>query len=105
VLVLNGHCKQVSGLTAGEWADLHPCIARTTVALDNLFAPDQYNFAFLMNLDPHVHLHVVPRYASSRTWHGETYADAHYGSLFSKEERLAPEDTMTALAEALRERL
>ena len=55
-----------------------------------------------MNLDAHVHLHVVPRYASAREWRGETYTDPHHGSLFGAEERLVSE---TTLAGAVRERL
>jgi len=105
ILVLNRHCERVSELTAEGWAGLHPCITRTTVALDNLFAPDQYNLAFLMNLDSHVHLHVVPRYASPREWRGETYTDAHHGSLLGEEERLVSEEALNALAGAMRERL
>ncbi|MDP9479003.1 MAG: HIT family protein [Actinomycetota bacterium] len=105
VLVLNRHCERVSELTAEEWAGLHSYIARVTAALKDLFAPDQYNFAFLMNLDAHVHLHVVPRYASRREWRGETYADPHWGSLFGTEERLATEETLKALADAVKGRL
>jgi diadenosine tetraphosphate (Ap4A) HIT family hydrolase len=58
-----------------------------------------------MNLDVHVHLHVVPRYASPREWRGETYVDTHFGSLFGTEQRLVPEETLNALADAVRERL
>ncbi|MGH3145770.1 MAG: hypothetical protein ACRDTR_08210, partial [Rubrobacter sp.] len=67
-----------------------------------LFVPDQYNFAFLMNLNAHVHLHVIPRYATSREWRGETYDDPHYGSLFGTEQRLPPEETLSALAGAVK---
>jgi diadenosine tetraphosphate (Ap4A) HIT family hydrolase len=105
MLVLNRHCGRVSGLTAHEWAWFHPYIARVTAALDGLFAPDQYTCAFLMNLDAHVHLHVVPRYASPQGWRGETCSDPHYGSLFGREERLATEGPLNALASALRGRL
>ncbi len=105
VLVLNRHCERVSDLTAEEWADLHRHIARVTAALDDLFAPDGYNFAFLMNLDAHVHLHAVPRYASLREWRGETYSDPYYGSLFGTEERLVTEETLRALADAAKGRL
>lgn len=105
VLVLNRHRERVPDLTAEEWADLHPYAARATAALDGLFAPDAYNFAFLMNLDAHVHLHVVPRYASPREWRGEAYGDPHYGSLFGTDERLATEETLAALAGAVRGRL
>ncbi len=105
VLVLNRHCERLSDLTAEEWADLHPYLARVSAALDGLFAPDLYNFAFLMNLDAHVHLHVIPRYASQREWRGETYVDPHYGSLFGSEERLATEETLDVLVDAVKGRL
>ena len=85
VLVLNRHCERVPEITAEEWTSLGPQIARATAALDGLFAPDLYNFAFLMNFDAHVHLYLVPRYASPREWRGETYEDPHYGELFGEE--------------------
>ena len=105
VLVLNRHCERVLDLTAEEWANLHPYVARVTAALDSLYAPDSYNLAFLMNLDAHVHLHIVPRYASPRQWRGETYSDPHYGSLFGTEERSVTEETLEALADAVKGRL
>jgi diadenosine tetraphosphate (Ap4A) HIT family hydrolase len=82
MLVLNHRREHVSELIPEEWATLHPYVTRVTAAPDGLFAPDHYNFAFLMNLDVHVHLHVVPRFASPREWRGETYGDTHFGSLF-----------------------
>ena len=105
ILVLNRHCERVSDLTVQEWASLHPYTERTASALDDLFAPDLYNFAFLMNFDAHVHLHVVPRYASPVEWRDETYTDEHYGSLFGKEQRLASEEALNELAETLKEKL
>jgi diadenosine tetraphosphate (Ap4A) HIT family hydrolase len=105
MLALNRHCERVSELTTEEWADLHPCIVRVTAALDGLFAPDLYNFAFLMNFDAHVHLHIIPRYGSPREWRGETYSDPHYGSLFGTEERLATEELLDVLVGAMKGRL
>jgi diadenosine tetraphosphate (Ap4A) HIT family hydrolase len=81
---------------------LRPYIGRVTAALDGLFAPDLYNFAFLMNYDAHVHLHVVPRYSSQREWRGGTYTDPHYGSLFGTEQRPASEEALGKLAVALK---
>ena len=105
ILVLNRHCERVSDLAAEEWASLHPHMKRVTSALGTLFAPDLYNFAFLMNFDAHVHLHVVPRYASPVEWRGETYTDEHYGSLFGRELHSASKGTLEELAERLRGRL
>jgi diadenosine tetraphosphate (Ap4A) HIT family hydrolase len=88
VLVVNRPVESVTALRPDEWADLHRQIARVTVALDELFAPDQYNHAFLMNADAHVHMHVVPRYRAVRSWGGQVFSDSHFGSLFGTEQRV-----------------
>ena len=59
VVVLNRPCPSVTDLTIAEWTDLHTQIKRMRAALDSLFEPDLYNYAFLMNVDRQVHLHVL----------------------------------------------
>lgn len=103
--VLNRHCGRVADLTEREWASVRPYTERVKSALDNLFAPDLYNFALLMNYDAHVHLRVVPRYASPVEWRGETYTDPHYGSLFGRGHQPASVAALDELAETLKERL
>ena len=105
ILVLNRHFEDVTGLSSEEWGALHDDLGRVRSAIDQLFAPDHYNFDFLMNVDPHVHLHVMPRYASSRNWLGEIFTDSHFGTLFGTEHRRLPDEWMIALAEELRARL
>jgi diadenosine tetraphosphate (Ap4A) HIT family hydrolase len=70
-----------------------------------LFAPDLYNHAFLMNEDRQVHLHVVPRYKSERSWSGETFTDQHWGALFGGDERRLNDADLRVLADAIRSRL
>lgn len=79
MLVLNRACVSVTDVRLDEWADLHRQIGRVTYGLNTLFAPDGYNFAFLMNQDPEVHLHVLPRYHGQRFWKGLNFEDAHLG--------------------------
>ena len=67
-------------------------------ALTALFEPDQVNFAFLMNVDAHVHLHVIPRYATHRHWHGLDLEDPHWGDAFGSEQRVLDESALSALA-------
>ncbi len=105
VLVLNRHAEDVRELAVEEWSDLHVQIARTTAALDALFDPDLYNYAFLMNQDAHVHLHVVPRYSSPRQWGGERFVDPHFGGLFGTEQRQLSWEALEDLRDAIRERL
>lgn len=72
IVVAARDVDSVTALSPGELQDLHRHMGRTRVALDALFQPDQYNYAFLMNQDAQVHVHVVPRYAQPRQWAGET---------------------------------
>ncbi len=56
------------------------------------------NYAFLMNQDAQVHLHVVPRYSNSRLWGARTFTDAHWGESFGHDQNLVSMDEMKALA-------
>lgn len=88
----------VVDLRAEEWLELHHEIARVCAALDALFQPDQYNHAFLMNVDAEVHLHIVPRYRHDRQWKGMVFADPAFGGLFGTEQRVLGPDMLAALA-------
>lgn len=102
VLVLNRHSVDVRDLGPEEWVDLRAWIRRTASALDALLVPDGYNYAFLMNWDAHVHLHVVPRYAGSRELAGHTFSDPHFGGLFGTESVALPPEAMEELRSAIR---
>lgn len=43
--------------------------------LSGAFAYDKINYLMLMMVDPHVHFHVLPRYAETRTFGGLSFAD------------------------------
>ena len=105
MLVANRGVDSVGALRPDEWADLHDQVTRVTTALDDLFRPDHYNYAFLMNADIQVHLHVIPRYREVRSWHGETFSDPHFGTLFGTEVRLLDDDALGSLAAAIRARV
>lgn len=105
IVALNRTCRDVRDLTTAEWNSLRDEVGRVTYALDTLFDPDHYNFAFLMNVDPHVHLHVIPRYAEPRTWRRLTFRDIDYGAAMKTSPRILHHDDLIALAEAVRESL
>ena len=44
-------------------------------ALTRSFKPDKLNYLMLMMVDPDVHFHVLPRYASAREFAGKTHSD------------------------------
>jgi diadenosine tetraphosphate (Ap4A) HIT family hydrolase len=102
--VLRRHLETVTGLTAAEWAELHPQIIRATQAMTRQFSPDHFNYAFLQNQDRHVHMHIYPRYAQPRTFVGLTFDDPDYPSHYTvpaPSRHLRPEQ-YDLIAQALR---
>jgi diadenosine tetraphosphate (Ap4A) HIT family hydrolase len=74
----NRPVEQVIALTNDEWLDLRLQMRRVTLALIKAFQPDHFNYAFLQNQDRQVHLHVIPRYATPRTFEGLAFSDPDY---------------------------
>lgn len=70
--------------------------------LQEAFHPDHFNCAFLQNQDRHVHLHVIPRYASARRFAGREFADPEWPDHYRPGvEYLAPPDVIGLLAAAI----
>jgi len=44
-------------------------------ALGVVFQPDRINYAALSNASPHLHVHIIPRYDSTRTFSGQSFHD------------------------------
>jgi diadenosine tetraphosphate (Ap4A) HIT family hydrolase len=105
MLVLRREASDVLGVTLEEWGAFTDELRRVRAAVDELFRPDQWNHAFLMNADPQVHCHVVPRYASPREWAGVTFTDPHFGEVFGPEQRLLSPEQLQLLREAIQARL
>jgi diadenosine tetraphosphate (Ap4A) HIT family hydrolase len=78
IIVLRRRLERVADVTVEEWLDLQVQLIEVTRRLDAAFAPDHYNYAFLQNFDPQVHLHVIPRYARSREPAGSRFDDPDY---------------------------
>jgi diadenosine tetraphosphate (Ap4A) HIT family hydrolase len=105
LIVLRRSCTAVVDVHDHEWTSLQHEIRRLVAALTALFEPDQVNFAFLMNVDAQVHLHVIPRYATRRHWHGLVFEDPHWGEVFGSEQRVLNEGALSALALQVRQAL
>lgn len=76
---LSRHETDVTRLSQVERDSLWGFFTRAKAALDSLFAPDHYNYVFLMNVTPHLHAHIIPRYAAPREFAGETFTDGKIG--------------------------
>jgi len=56
-------------------AELKPVTSKIEAALSAAFQHDRINYLMLMMVDPDVHFHVLPRYASEREIAGQRCAD------------------------------
>lgn len=96
----------VTALTSDERESLWAFLAETKTALTALFAPDHFNYLFLMNIDSRVHMHLYPRYRSPREFAGQTFTDSHFGGHYDPQETYALDDAARdALLAALRHEL
>jgi diadenosine tetraphosphate (Ap4A) HIT family hydrolase len=65
-VVWHDHVREMTDLAAGDRARLLEVVLATEAALRELLAPDKVNLASLGNQVPHLHWHVIPRFATDR---------------------------------------
>jgi diadenosine tetraphosphate (Ap4A) HIT family hydrolase len=103
-IALRRHEENVTALTSEEWSELQDEVAWITKRVAQAFQPDHFNYAFLMNQDPHVHLHVIPRYIGVRELAGSQFTDPDYPDAYRASVSgagLASADVIAALEVAL----
>ncbi len=84
--------REIIDLPPGDRAVLMEEIARTSSALNDLFAPDKLNVAALGNKVPQLHVHVIARKKTDAAWPNpvwgpgtaEPYDKAETGALLDK---------------------
>jgi len=62
-VILNRHVKEMTDLPPAERARLMQAVFVVEAALRELLQPDKVNLATLGNQVPHLHWHVIPRFA------------------------------------------
>jgi diadenosine tetraphosphate (Ap4A) HIT family hydrolase len=103
---LKRHETDVAALTPDELSSLWSFLRETKTALSALFTPDHFNYMFLMNVTPHAHFHIFPRYAEAREFAGQAWTDGQYGGHYDPDETREIDDaTMDSLVAALRHEL
>lgn len=66
VLIAHADVTALSAVPAAAFAELHRVVADIETAARIAYAYDKINYLMLMMVDPHVHYHVIPRYAEDR---------------------------------------
>ncbi|MBM3533966.1 MAG: HIT family protein [Alphaproteobacteria bacterium] len=75
VISARRYVPHFSDMSAEECAELATVIKDVEGKLKAAFSYDKINYLMLMMVDPHVHFHVIPRYAGPREFGGITWTD------------------------------
>jgi diadenosine tetraphosphate (Ap4A) HIT family hydrolase len=62
-VIWNAHVKEMSDLAPADRMLLNDAVWHVELALREVMAPGKVNVASLGNMTPHVHWHVIPRFA------------------------------------------
>lgn len=93
----------VTRLTDAEVTELWAVVRKVREVLEALWYPDHFNYAFLMNVDPQVHFHVIPRYRDLRELNGGTFVDPTFGKHYNlAPDKLLDEGTYDTILAAMR---
>ena len=91
ILVLNRHCGSLSELDISEWIELKTIIDKSEYIYKDILGAELSNWSCLLNNfykeatpNPHLHLHVRPRYKNAILINNHSYIDtefAHHDAL------------------------
>ena len=99
-VILDTHVKEMSDLDAPSRSRLMTVVFAVELSLRELLDPDKINLASLGNVVPHVHWHVIPRYADDAH-----FPDPVWAAPRRTGQRHGMEKLEEKLATALRQRL
>jgi diadenosine tetraphosphate (Ap4A) HIT family hydrolase len=95
-VILNAHRKEMTDLTELERARLMKVVFTVEKLLLDLLRPDKINLASFGNMVPHLHWHVIPRFAD----------DPHFPNpVFGEKMREGARSLPAGFSQAMRKRL
>jgi len=94
--------QDLSEATLLEQQELFIVLNEAKTALRKAFQPDWYNYSFLGNETPHLHGHIVPRYAQPRPFANMIFTDALFGRNYITDKNFnTPKEVSLAIREKL----
>ncbi len=75
-VIWNAHAKEMTDLPTHERAELMEAVWQVETAVRAIMQPDKVNLATLGNVVPHLHWHVIPRYADDAQFPAPVWAEA-----------------------------
>jgi diadenosine tetraphosphate (Ap4A) HIT family hydrolase len=109
-ITLKAHRSSLGTITPTEWHEFTQLTAWLESTLTGLFQPTHFNWLCLLNdairdqESPHVHWHLIPRYATPILFQEQTFHDQAWPHKYTTNQpRQLNEPTLNALHVALRE--
>lgn len=99
VIQLKRHTVRFSDLTSDELLEFNVIQKELESALDNLFAPDLYNYLQCGNQMKHLHIHMIPRYSKEIEFKGKVFTDENYGDSVKETTIVEEESIVKSLKE------
>ncbi len=75
VLACRESATAFADISTEAFLELKTVVSQLESTLAELFAFDKINYLMLKMVDPHVHFHVLPRYAETRNFSGVDFVD------------------------------
>ena len=101
-----GNALDLTDVTPEEREELFVILRKLKEALNKIFKPDWFNYAFLGNETRHLHCHLVPRYAANREFGGVTFKDERWGRNFQTDQNfIIPEKLIEEIRVKIKEAL
>ena len=110
ILVLKRHCSSMSEMNEDEWEDLRKLICKVETCLKTVLGAALCNWSCLMNSfykesepDPHLHIHVRPRYDKPVMVNGNIYTDSEFGHHYAvkKDGEISDKDRETVFIQLM----
>ena len=75
-VIWNAHVKEMSDLSPADRMVLNDAVWHVELALRDILAPGKINVASLGNMVPHLHWHVIPRFADDAHFPNPVWTEA-----------------------------
>jgi diadenosine tetraphosphate (Ap4A) HIT family hydrolase len=102
-VILNRHVSEMTDLDAATRQELMRVVFATEQALRQLIRPSKINLASLGNVVPHLHWHVIPRFADDRHFPGAIWSEAQRPGMPRSVDSVALKRELRSLLQAVAE--
>ena len=80
-IVANSHLKELTDLADSDNLAMYQAVLQCEKILRQIFNPDKINIASFGNVTPHIHWHIIPRFANDKHYPNPIWGDvtnSHY---------------------------